>query len=416
MSLDALIEQLRRLLGGSDLLFYGAIALLLLLACIVGYGITKRVILRLIDFLAKRTKTDWDDVIIERGVFERLALITPALVLYFSVYPFGQETQNILQRLIIAYMMIVVVRTLFAFMDSVDEIYRRANPDKARRIPIKGYLQVAKMLLFLIGAVVVISNVMGRSPWAFLTGLGAASAILMLVFKDTILSFVAGIQIASNDLMRIGDWISMPQCDADGDVIDIALHVVRVQNWDKTITTIPTHKFLEQPFKNWRGMQESGGRRIKRSLYIDQSTIRFLDEEEIEKLSRVEILKDYLASKRSELDEHNKAHDPGSAANVRRLTNIGTFRAYMQQYVSNHPKTNKKMTLLIRQLQPTPEGLPLEVYTFTDDIRWAFYEGIQSDIFDHLLAVLPEFGLRVFQKPSGHDVAALEKLVPATPS
>jgi miniconductance mechanosensitive channel len=392
VSREQLIDLIQRYVGTDPLLFYGSITILVSIACALTFFLANRIVVSGIRQLTRKTKTTWDDVIVDRGVFDRLAWIAPALVLYF-LFPEAV-------RFVAAYMIIVVVRTVFAVLDSVDDIYRKTDEKKARRVPIKGYLQVAKLTLFLVALVTVISSVMGSSPWALLTGLGAASAILMLVFKDTIMSFVASIQIATHDMMRIGDWIQIDQFHADGEITDIALHVVRVQNWDKTITTIPTYKFMEQAFKNWRGMEESGGRRIKRSLYIDQSSIRFLTEEEIARLRRIEILREYLDQKLADIEVHNKTKDASSPANVRKLTNIGTFRAYTERYLRRHPNLHQTMSLIVRQLQPTPQGLPLEVYAFTTETRWQIYEGIQSDIFDHLLAILPEFGLCVFQELS----------------
>src|SRR5690606_21205203 len=284
-----------------------------------------------------------------------------------------------------------------------NEIYN--SFEMARNRPIKGIIQIINLLLYAMALILIIAIILDRSPWFFLSGLGAMTAILLLVFRDTILSLVAGVQLTTNSLIRIGDWIEMPQFAADGDVVDIALHAVRVQNWDKTITVIPTHKFLEHSFKNWRGMQESGGRRIKRAIHIDINTIRFLTDEEIERFGRFALLREYIARKKQELEEHNrqKVDDPSVAANVRRLTNVGTFRAYVTQYLRQHPGIRQDMTFLVRQLQPTGEGLPIEIYVFTNSTKWAVYEGIQADIFDHILAIVPEFGLRVYQTPSSND-------------
>ncbi|HEX9887701.1 MAG TPA: mechanosensitive ion channel domain-containing protein, partial [Longimicrobiales bacterium] len=257
------------------------------------------------------------------------------------------------------------------------------------------------------GILVALSFVMNRSPGIFLSGLGALTAVLMLVFRTTILSFVASLQIASNDMVRVGDWIEMPQFGADGDVVDIALHTVKVQNWDKTITTLPTHALVEHSFKNWRAMSESGGRRIKRALMLDMGSIRFLTPGDVERLERLELLADYLAAKREELATYRgmRPDKEGLEPTPRRLTNVGTFRAYVLAYLRAHPAIHQEMTLLVRQLAPTPSGLPLELYCFTNDVRWAVYEDVQADIFDHLLSMAPEFGLRVFQQPAGSDIA-----------
>jgi miniconductance mechanosensitive channel len=234
------------------------------------------------------------------------------------------------------------------------------------------------------------------------------SAVLMLIFKDTILGFVAGVQLSTNDMLRVGDWIEMPQLNADGDVIDIALHTVKVRNWDKTITTIPSWRLISDSYKNWRGMQETGGRRIKRALYIDASSVHFLDDEEIRRLARLRLLADYLPSKERDVAQWN--HGLGKAAalpaNRRRLTNLGTFRAYVQAYLDRHPQIHRELSCMVRQLASEAQGIPLELYCFTTTVAWADYEGIQADIFDHLFALLPEFGLALYQQPSGRDVRA----------
>jgi miniconductance mechanosensitive channel len=251
---------------------------------------------------------------------------------------------------------------------------------------------------------------MDKSPWVFLSGLGAMAAVLLLVFRDTILGLVASLQLTGNDMVHVGDWIEMPQYGADGDVIDVALHTVKVQNWDKTITTVPTHKLIAESFKNWRGMSASGGRRIKRALYVDKNSIRFLTDAELERFKQFALLKGYIATKEQELAEYNAGLDyvTDAGVNQRRLTNVGTFRAYIVNYLRHHPKIHHEgMTLLVRQLPPGPEGLPIEVYCFTTTTAWVEYEDIQADIFDHLLAVAYEFGLRLYQKPAGADLAAL---------
>ncbi|OXR47973.1 hypothetical protein PuT2_15025 [Pusillimonas sp. T2] len=265
-----------------------------------------------------------------------------------------------------------------------------------------GYLQVAKIIMFVLVAISIVATLVGAQFLHILTGLGAMTAVLMLIFQDTILSLVASVQISNDGRVRIGDWIEMPSQNADGDVIDIALHTITVQNWDKTITTVPTKKLISDSFKNWRGMSESGGRRIKRAIYLDQHSVRFLEAGEVSRLHRFALIDGYLGEKQRELGEWNARPEVrgAEAVNQRRVTNLGTFRAYVEQYLRHHPKIHQDMTLLVRQLQPTSEGLPLEIYCFTNDVRWAFYEGIQSDIFDHLLAILPEFGLKVFQGSS----------------
>jgi miniconductance mechanosensitive channel len=268
---------------------------------------------------------------------------------------------------------------------------------------------VIKIVVFLLAALTVISILMDKSPWLFVSGIGAMTAVLILVFKDTILSLVASIQITSNDMVHVGDWIEMPQYGADGDVIDVALHTLKIQNWDKTITTVPTHALISGSFKNWRGMSLSGGRRIKRSLFIDMASIRFLEPEEVQSFQAFALLRDYIQEKREEIERYNADGGRNLAINadIRRLTNVGTLRAYILSYLRHHPSIHDGMTLLVRQLGPGPEGLPIEIYCFTSTTDWDAYEGIQADIFDHILAIVPEFGLRVFQRPSGADLDRL---------
>ncbi|MBL4718941.1 MAG: mechanosensitive ion channel family protein [Erythrobacter sp.] len=313
-------------------------------------------------------------------------------------------TVNVVRALIV----LSVAMAISGALDYANELYAR-RPE-ARSRPIKGYVQVVKIAMFCGAAILMIAVLIEQSPLLLLSGLGAMAAVLLLVFKDTILSLVASVQLASNDMLRVGDWIEMPSMDADGDVIDIALHTVKVQNFDKTITTIPTHKLIADSFRNWRGMSDSGGRRIKRALVLDQNSVRFLDEDEVAGLKRFRLLEKYLARKQDEIAEWNR-HELASdsdAINARRITNIGTLRAYVIAYLQSHPRiADEGFTLMVRQLPPSPQGLPLEIYCFANTIDWAEYEAIQADIFDHMLAILPEFGLRVFQQPSGLDLQGL---------
>jgi miniconductance mechanosensitive channel len=373
--------------------------------------------------IAKRTASTWDDRLIERKVFSRIAHVVPALILYYGIGPaLGLGPADMLeaegpsvmfagltQRVAFSFIVVTIVMAANGFLNAVNDIYNDSY-DEAKNRPIKGYLQVVGLVLWIAAGVIVVSVLADRSPIVFLSGLGALTAVLMLVFRDTILSLVASLQIMSNDMIRIGDWVEMPQALADGDVIDIALHTVKIQNWDKTITTIPTHKFISESFRNWRGMSEAGGRRIKRSLMLDMASIRFLTDEEIAQLSKYELLREYMREKREALAkylEEKAALGPDVVPIKRRLTNIGTFRRYVLEYLKANPKIHKEMTLLVRQLAPTPKGLPIELYCFTNDTAWANYESIQGDIFDHLIAVLPEFGLEAFQEPAGRDFARL---------
>ena len=395
----------------------------LLMAAWIGDWIAAAIFRGGIRRVAKRTAATWDDRLIENKVFARIAHVVPALIIYYGIVPaLGLTAEDMsepvgtapflagmTQRVAFSFIALALVMAANAFLNAVNDIYNDSYAEAKNR-PIKGYLQVVGLILWIAVGLIVVSVLADRSPIVFLSGLGALTAVLMLVFRDTILSLVASLQIMSNDMIRIGDWVEMPQALADGDVIDIALHTVKIQNWDKTITTIPTHKFISESFRNWRGMSESGGRRIKRSLALDMSSVRFLTEEEIERLSRHELLREYMEQKRDAIARY-KAENSGLESDVipvvRWLTNVGTFRAYVVEYLKASPKIHKQMTLLVRQLAPTSQGLPIELYCFTNDTAWANYEGIQGDIFDHLIAMLPEFGLEPFQEPAGRDFARI---------
>ena len=382
------------------------LAALLLLAWLANF-VTKKILLRglrRVLGMLPGLRGDDSSPAVQIKAIPRLANVVPALVISAGIVlvpGLPEAVALVVRNLANVFIVFTVVLAIGHVFDHINEIYER-RPD-ARNKPIKGYLQVAKIVLFALAALSAVAILSGVKPLHVLTGLGAASAVLMLVFQDTILSFAASLQISGDGRVRIGDWIEMPSQNADGDVIDIALHTVTVQNWDKTITTVPTKNLISHSFKNWRGMQESGGRRIKRALYIDQGSVRFLEPEQIENLHSFMLLDEYLRGKEQELTEWNAelAGRGGTAqVNHRRITNLGTFRIYIDQYLAKHPGIHRGMTSMVRQLQPTEAGIPLELYCFTNDVRWVYYEAIQSDIFDHLLAILPEFGLRVFQRTS----------------
>ncbi len=372
--------------------------------------IVRRILVAGIRRFVARSETKWDDRLVEARFFIRVALMAPALVARSGIQLVPELDETIVTfvgRLASAAIVLLIALSMSAVLNATNETYSRL--EKYRSRPIKGYVQLLNMVIGGIAAVVIVATVFDKSPLIFFSGLGAMTAVLLLVFKDTILSLVASVQLTSNDMIRVGDWIEMPEFNADGDVVDIALHSVSVQNWDKTITTIPTHKFIEGSFKNWRAMGESGGRRIKRSLLLDMGSIRFLTPEEIDRFGEFALLKDYIATKRDDLAAFNAVggRDPSINADVRRLTNVGTFRAYVYEYLRNHPLIHQDMTLIVRQLEPTATGLPIEIYCFTNVTAWAVYEGIQSDIVDHLISVAADFDLRAFQNPSGMDVARL---------
>lgn len=367
----------------------------------------RHVLVRVVTRLVRATPTQWDDALLARGVISRLAHVLPALVFYFGVSALPGVPEALAQgarNVAAAYIVLALAQSLSALLNGIDDIYRAGDAERARSLPIKGYLQVVKIVLFALAGILIVATLIERSPLLLLSGFGAMTAVLLLVFRDTILSLVASVQLSGNDMVRVGDWIEMPKYGADGDVIDVALHTVKVQNWDKTITTIPTHALISDSFRNWRGMSEAGGRRIKRAVYIDQGSIRHLGEDERKALERFVLLRPYLAGKCEELARWNRLHEGEASVNLRRLTNVGSFRAYAEAYLRAHPKVHQGMTLLVRQLPPGPQGLPIEIYCFTSTTAWSGYEGIQADIFDHLLAIAPEFGLRVFQEPSGGDI------------
>ena len=353
---------------------------------------------------------DWDDAIVDNNVVGRLVQVIPALIIFVGIafVPGLADTVVTLTRNVaMAYMVLVLTLAATALLSAGNQIY--SSLPVARDRPLKGFVQLLQIVVWILGAVLIVSAILDRSPLLLLSGFGAMTAILLLVFRDTILSLVASVQLTAQDMVRVGDWIEMPQFGADGDVIDVQLHTVKVQNWDKTITTIPTHRLITDSFKNWRGMSQAGGRRIKRAVHLDVSSIRFMTPEEIERFRRFVLLEDYIDRKEKELADYNKglARQVDADVNQRRLTNIGTFRAYAFNYLKHHPNIRQDMTLLVRQREPGPQGLPLEIYCFTKTTAWADYENIQSDIFDHLLAIVPEFGLRVYQQPAGSDLASL---------
>ncbi|PJK08792.1 mechanosensitive ion channel protein MscS [Lysobacteraceae bacterium NML95-0200] len=344
---------------------------------------------------------------VKLNVIPRLANAVPALVVYAGVGVLPDLPENfvtVTRALCQAFIVVTVALAVSRLLNLINSIYER-RPN-ARNKPIKGYIQIIKIIMFVLVGLSVIATLIGAKFLHLITGLGAMTAVLMLIFQDTILSLVASVQISNDGRVRIGDWIEMPSQNADGDVIDIALHTVTVQNWDMTVTTIPTKKLISDSFKNWRNMSERGGRRIKRALLLDQASVHFLSVDAVRRLARFALLDDYLDSKAAELEAWNAqlAASGKDPVNARRVTNLGTFRVYVEQYLRAHPQVHQGMTLLVRQLQPTQTGIPLEIYCFSNDVRWAQYEQLQADIFDHLLAILPEFGLQVFQAPSGSDV------------
>ena len=399
--LAELQEWLQPYPGAYDLVIIAA----LLLAAWLANWVTKRVLLRGLRRALRATALGGKhhDREVQLRVIPRLANVIPALVISAGVQVVPHlpaSLVTVIQAICQAFIVLTIALAISRALDMFNQAYEK-RPD-AHNKPIKGYLQVAKIVMFALVGISIIATLIGAKFLHIVTGLGAIMAVLILVFQDTLLSLVASVQISSDGRVRIGDWIEMPSQNADGGVIDIALHTVTVRNWDMTITTIPTKKLISDAFKNWRGMNEAGGRRIKRAIFLDQKSVRFLEEGELAGMERFALLDDYLEEKRSEVREWNAAlaERAAEAVNTRRFTNLGTFRIYVQNYLRQHVGIHQEMTLLVRQLQPTDAGLPLEIYCFSSDTRWAYYEAVQSDIFDHLLAILPEFDLRVFQSSS----------------
>ena len=378
---------------------YIALLISILFAYIL-FLVTNQIILRSIAKIFRRTSIKFDDILLEQKVFNKLPYLIPLIFLYSlrDVIPFFK----LVDRFLIALIALIILISLNALINAINDVYRKSK--FAEKLNIKSYAQVVKLILNSVGIIIIAALLAGKSPIYFLSGLGALTAVLILVFKDTILSLVSSVQISSNDLFKIGDWIEAPQFGADGNVIDIALHSVKVQNWDKTICVVPTNQLINSSFKNWRGMSESGGRRIKRSIKINMKSIKFCSDSMIEKFKTIYLLKDYMEEKLKEINGHNidKKINEADVVNRRSLTNVGTFRAYIKFYLKNNAKIHNDMTFLVRQLAPQSDGLPIEIYVFSNDTNWVNYEAIQSDIFDHLLAILPEFDLEVFQNLTGN--------------
>jgi miniconductance mechanosensitive channel len=391
---------------------WAAIGLAVILLAWLLNAVAKRIVHSVVHFVIKRSQITWDDILLEHHVFTRLSHLAPAIVFY-SAAPLFPAVAGMIQRLSMVYMIFVGVSVFFGFVNALVDIYNRR--EDARQRPIKGYAQLVKIIVFVAVAIIAIGTLMNQSPWVLLSGVGAMTAVIILVFKDTILGFLASIQLTSNDMVRIGDWVEMPKYGADGDVIDVTLHTVKIRNWDKTITTIPTYALISDSFKNWRGMQESGGRRIKRSMNIDMSSIRFCSPEMLDRFQKYGLIREYIKTRRDEIGKWNRENDIdlSELINGRNMTNLGTFRAYCVAYLEAHPQIRKDMTFLVRHLAPQENGIPIEIYVFSGDQVWANYEAIMADIFDHLLAVVPWFELRVFQRPSGYDFRGIAERVGA---
>ncbi len=371
--------------------------------------LAKNILITSLKSYVKKSKNKWDDALLEYKFFQRLAHIAPALVIYYTI---GYSIEmprliHILQTVTILYMILIGLLVTDSFLSALHSVYQTLPI--AQEKPIKGYVQVVKLMVFFVGIILVISILSGTPALKLLAGLGALAAVLLLVFKDTILGLVASIQVSANNMVKPGDWITMPSRQADGTVIEITLNTVKVQNWDKTIVTFPTYSLVTEAFNNWKGMEESGGRRIKRSVSIDMRSVKYVDPVLREKLKKIQLVRKYIVDREAEIDRFNEEQkaDPSLPVNGRRLTNLGVFRQYVEAYLRQHPKVNTDLTFLIRHLQPSETGIPVEIYVFSREQEWAKYEALQADIFDHILASIPYFELRVFQNPTGDDFKAL---------
>ena len=384
------------------LLFIIGIALLANLIC-------RKIILRTVAKLVRQTKATWDDIVFNDKVMVNISRMVAPILIYISIpiaFPEHADSAllDFLRRLCMIYILAVFLRFVSALFTAVYLVYSAREQYKDK--PLKGLLQTAQVILFFIGAIIIISILIKQSPVVLLTGLGASAAVLMLVFKDSIMGFVSGIQLSANNMLKVGDWITMPKYGADGTVIEVTLNTVKVRNFDNTITTIPPYLLISDSFQNWQGMQESGGRRVKRSINIDMTSVHFCTPEMLAKYRKIQLLKDYVDETEKVVEEYNKEHhiDNSVLVNGRRQTNLGVFRAYLTNYLKNLPTVNQDLTCMVRQLQPTETGIPLELYFFSANKAWVAYEGIQADVFDHVLAIIPEFDLQVFQNPSGADL------------
>lgn len=378
--------------------------LVIIIAWLTG-RILDKVVLRLLKRLASYTKTEWDDILFDNKVFHKFSGIIPTLIVYvLTPVSLREESLIILIHKILSIIMtLIIIRTIFAATRAFTAIYDKKGDGKNK--PVNLFFQIINVFSIFLGGIIILSILINQSVASLIAGLGASMAIIMLIFKDSILGFIAGWQLSANDLLRIGDWITVPKYGADGDVIEMNLYSVKVRNFDKTITTVPPYALISESFQNWRGMTESGGRRIKRSVNIDMKSVKFADDAMLERLSHIEILKDYLEMKKEDIDSYNSRISDRYALNMRRQTNLGIFRAYVSGYLKSCPTIKSDFTCMVRQMQPTEKGLPMEIYCFTDTTDWEAYENIQSDIFDHILSVMPEFGLEVFQYPSSVTIA-----------
>lgn len=395
----------------ADDLTSGIILVVILAIAFLGDAICRHIILTAVARLVKKTKATWDDIVFDRKVLTHVSHLVAPILLYILL-PLAISNLgllNFIQRICMIYIIAVFLKFISSLLTALFHVY--SEKEQFRDRPLKGLLQTVQVILFFIGGIIIVSILIDKSPMVLLTGLGASAAVLMLVFKDSIMGFVSGIQLSANNMLRVGDWIQMPKYGADGTVIEVTLNTVKVRNWDNTITTIPPYALVSDSFQNWRGMQESGGRRIKRSIRIDMNSVKFCTPEMLAKYKKIQLLKDYIEETEKVIEDYNKEHgiDNSILVNGRRQTNLGVFRAYLTNYLKSLPTVNQDLTCMVRQLQPTEQGIPLELYFFSAIKAWVPYEGVQADVFDHVLAIIPEFDLHVFQNPTGEDFRELSK-------
>ena len=395
----------------ADDLTSGIILVVILAIAFLGDAICRHIILTAVARLVKKTKATWDDIVFDRKVLTHVSHLVAPILLYILL-PLAISNLGLLsfiQRICMIYIIAVFLKFISSLLTALFHVY--SEKEQFRDRPLKGLLQTVQVILFFIGGIIIVSILIDKSPMVLLTGLGASAAVLMLVFKDSIMGFVSGIQLSANNMLRVGDWIQMPKYGADGTVIEVTLNTVKVRNWDNTITTIPPYALVSDSFQNWRGMQESGGRRIKRSIRIDMNSVKFCTPEMLAKYKKIQLLKDYIEETEKVIEDYNKEHgiDNSILVNGRRQTNLGVFRAYLTNYLKSLPTVNQDLTCMVRQLQPTEQGIPLELYFFSAIKAWVPYEGVQADVFDHVLAIIPEFDLHVFQNPTGEDFRALSR-------
>jgi miniconductance mechanosensitive channel len=408
-ALTALLSKLGLTESTAKFLETSIILIIIFLLALLADFVAKRIIVGTLKSYVKKSKNTWDDIFLSTRVFHRLAHIAPALVVYHSidVVVVSESLVHLIQKFTVGYVYIISLLVTDSFVNALHSIYQTFPISKEK--PVKGFVQVIKIIIYFITIILLVALISNTQPIKLLAGLGAIAAVLLLVFKDTILGLVASIQVSANNMVKPGDWIAMPSRNADGTVLEITLNTVKVQNWDKTISTFPTYALVTESFQNWKGMEESGGRRIKRSINIDMKSVKFLDPELKARLKKIQLVNDYIEQREVEINKFNetKKVDPTIPVNGRRMTNLGIFRRYMEAYLKQHPKVSNDLTFLVRHLQPTETGIPLEIYVFSKEQEWAKYEALQADIFDHILAAISYFDLRVFQNPTGDDFKKL---------